>query len=140
MLDFTQPDFPAGEGDGTVDVCMLLTPPAGGMECDVVVELTLQSGKAGKSFETIFKSPHLKYLPSVFGEDLTPDDPALTLTFTAGAAPVMACETFNIDDDDNVECDHSATVLFGSVVDCAVDPPIVSASPSATVTIVDNDG
>ena len=48
-LDFTlQPDFAAGEGDGTVDVCMLLSPPSGGMECDVVVELGLDSGKAGK--------------------------------------------------------------------------------------------
>ena len=47
-LDFTQPDFPAGEGDGTVDVCMLLSPPFGGTECDVVVVLALYSGKAGK--------------------------------------------------------------------------------------------
>ena len=94
------------------------------------------------SVRNYFKYPLLKYLPLVFGEDLTPDDPApaLTLTFVASATPVMACETFNIDDDDNVECDHSATVLFGSVIDCAVDPPIVSVSPSATVTIVDNDG
>ena len=92
------------------------------------------------SVRIYFKNPNLKYLPLVFGEDLTPDDPAPTLTFTAGATPVMACETFNIDDDDNVECDHSATVLFGSVIDCAVDPPIVAISPSATVTITDNDG
>lgn len=92
------------------------------------------------SVRNYFKYPLLKYIPLVFGEDLTPDDPALTLIFVASAAPVTACETFNIDDDDNVECDHSATVLFGSVIDCAVDPPIVSVSPSATVTIVDNDG
>ena len=55
-------------------------------------------------------------------------------------APITSCETFNITDDDMVECDHSFTVLFESVVDCDTDPPIVSTTLSATVVIIDNDG
>ena len=77
---------------------------------------------------------------SVFGDDLSPDDPALTLMFPAVPTPPPACAVFNIDDDDDVECDHSATVVFDSVINCVVDPPILSASLSTTITISDNDG
>ena len=52
----------------------------------------------------------------------------------------MACETFNITDDDVVECAHDFTVSFDSIDNCVVDPPITSASPSAVVVITDNDG
>ena len=54
--------------------------------------------------------------------------------------PVTSCETINIVDDAMVECDHSFTVWFDSVVDCEVDPPIVSDTSSTSVVIVDNDG
>ena len=47
-LDFTQPSFDAEEGDGTVEVCMILTPPPGGVECDVVIALATENGKARK--------------------------------------------------------------------------------------------
>ena len=47
MLDFTQTTFVANEGDGTVDVCMVLSPPSGAMECDITVALTVENGKAG---------------------------------------------------------------------------------------------
>ena len=46
-LDFTQAVFVVGEGDGSVDVCMELTPPSGGMECEVVVNLLAADNKAG---------------------------------------------------------------------------------------------
>ena len=52
----------------------------------------------------------------------------------------MACETFNILEDDAVECTHDFTVSFDSIDNCVVDPPITSASPSAVVVIADNDG
>ena len=50
-LDFTQAVYNVGEGDGTVDVCMELTPPSGGMECEVVVNLVAADNKAGKNTE-----------------------------------------------------------------------------------------
>ena len=59
--------------------------------------------------------------------------------FPAVAAPPQACAVFNIDDDDDVECDHSATVLFDST-DCSVEPPIAPLAPSTIVNIIDNDG
>ena len=46
-LTFTQQDFVVNEGDGTVDVCMELTPPDGGMECEVIVTLSAAGDKAG---------------------------------------------------------------------------------------------
>ena len=46
-LTFTQQDFVVNEGDGTVDVCMELTPPTGGMECEVIVTLSAAGDKAG---------------------------------------------------------------------------------------------
>lgn len=49
------------------------------------------------------------------------------------------CASIAIENDDNVECDHSFTVEVGDI-DCDTDPAIVSASTSATVTIVDDDG
>ena len=38
-----------------------------------------------------------------------------------------------------IECDHSFTVEAEDI-ECDVEPAIVSASPSTTVTIDDNDG
>ncbi len=38
-----------GEGDGTIQVCAVLTGPAGGTECEIVAEaLTTNIQKAGK--------------------------------------------------------------------------------------------
>lgn len=49
-LDFVSSVFYVNESDGTVVnvVCMTLTPPTGGLECDVVVPLTLVDGKASE--------------------------------------------------------------------------------------------
>ena len=123
---------------------MVLTPPSGGMECDVLIALGTENGKASMLYQFTFVELSSLTFPSscfvVFGEDVSPDDPALTLMFPAVAAPPQACVVFNIDDDDDVECDHSASVVFDSVINCVVDPPILSASLSTTITISDNDG
>ena len=44
--------FDVDEDDGTVTdvVCMILTPPSGGMECDLEVPLSLANGKAGELY------------------------------------------------------------------------------------------
>ena len=48
MVDFTQSVFVANEGDGVIDICMVLVPPSGGMECDLTLELAVENGKAGR--------------------------------------------------------------------------------------------
>ena len=51
-LDFVSHVFDVDEDDGTVTdvVCMILTPPAGGMECELEVPLSLANGKAGELY------------------------------------------------------------------------------------------
>ena len=76
----------------------------------------------------------------VSGEDFQPD-PNLSITFdaTTSNALITECAIINIIDDLNIECDHDFTVEVGTI-DCDVVPPIVPASPSATVVIDDDDG
>ena len=74
----------------------------------------------------------------VINEDWSSND--LRITFTPSASPVTACSTFNITEDNMVECNHTFTVSFESIANCVTDPPIVSSSPSATVIITDNEG
>ena len=52
---------------------------------------------------------------------------------------MTACASIDIVNDTDIECEHSFTVEVGDIM-CDVDPPIASASPSATVTIIDDDG
>ena len=67
-------------------------------------------------------------------------DPSLSITFPASPlANIHECASIDIVNDIDIECDHSFTVEVGDIM-CDVDPPIVSASPSATVTIADDDG
>ena len=48
-LDFSQAEYRFDEDAGTVEVCMDLTNiPAEGLECDLLVPLTLVDGKASK--------------------------------------------------------------------------------------------
>lgn len=48
MIGFNQTMFNVAEADGSVDICMYLIPPPGGMECNFTVLLTTQNGKASK--------------------------------------------------------------------------------------------
>ena len=74
------------------------------------------------------------------GSDYSPDV-ALNITFTAGTVTSSAtqCASIGILEDEVIECVHSFTVEAGDI-ECDVEPAIVSASPSTTVTIEDNDG
>ena len=68
-------------------------------------------------------------------------DPSLSITFPASplSDDIHECASIDIVNDIDIECDHSFTVEVGDIM-CDVDPPIVSATPSATVTIADDDG
>ena len=51
----------------------------------------------------------------------------------------MECATIGIEDDDDIECEHSFTVEAGNI-DCDTVPAIAPVNPSAEVAIADNDG
>ena len=73
-------------------------------------------------------------------EDFTAD-PNLSIVFEAGitTSPTTRCTSIDIEDDALLECDHSFTVLAGTIV-CDVDPAISLSSTSATVVIEDDEG
>lgn len=71
-------------------------------------------------------------------DDFVPD-PNLSITFLANALLDTECATIDIVDDNDIECDHSFTVVAGDI-DCDVSPPLSPAMPSAVVAITDNDG
>ena len=55
-LDFSQAVYRFDEGDGAVEICMDLTNiPNGGLECDLLVPLTLVDGKAGKKHKCMYR-------------------------------------------------------------------------------------
>ena len=63
MVDFTQTVFVANEGDGVIDICMVLVPPSGGMECDLTLALAVENGKAGRlTYATLIKPMKLTRL------------------------------------------------------------------------------
>ena len=74
------------------------------------------------------------------GDDFLPN-PSLNITFpTSSLADDMnECASIDIVNDIDIDCEHNFTVEVGDVM-CDVNPPITSASPSATVTITDDDG
>ena len=74
------------------------------------------------------------------GDDFLPN-PSLSITFPTSSLPddVNECVSIDIVNDMVIECEHSFTVEVGDIM-CDVDPPITSASPSATVIIADDDG
>ena len=74
------------------------------------------------------------------GDDFVPN-PSLSITFPASSLnnDMNQCASIDIVNDMDIECEHSFTVEVGDIM-CDVDPPITSASPSATVTIADDDG
>ena len=87
----------------------------------------------------------IMYVLSIFlvvesGSDFSPA-PSLNIIFTAGtiSSPATECASIEIMEDVAIECDHSFTVEAEDI-ECDVEPAIVSASPSKTVTIEDNDG
>ena len=84
---------------------------------------------------------HLTFhFSAVAGDDFVPN-PSLSITFPTNSQSndMNECASIDIVNDINIECEHSFTVEVGDIM-CDVDPPITSASPSATVTIDDDDG
>ncbi len=55
LLAFTQSEYSTSEDLGYVEVCVeLMEAPAGGLECDILVELGFQSGtKAGNTTQSL---------------------------------------------------------------------------------------
>ena len=80
------------------------------------------------------------YVSAVAGDDFLPNL-SLSITFPTSSLPddVNECVSIDIVNDMVVECEHSFTVEVGDIM-CDVEPSITSASPSATVTIADDDG
>ena len=77
---------------------------------------------------------------SVSDEDFTAD-PNLSIVFEEGITTSSAtrCTSIDIEDDTLLECDHSFTVLAGTIA-CDVNPAIIPSSTSATVVIEDDEG
>jgi hypothetical protein len=107
------------EGD-TVEICADLTDiPAGGLECDVVVELSTTDGAK-----------------AIAGEDfMRPDFFNITFDATNSSANTSACVSVPIIDDDSLEGDHDFVVAIDST------SPMISTgtTTSVTVTILDNE-
>ena len=74
------------------------------------------------------------------GEDFIAD-PNLSIVFEAGitTSSAVRCTSIDIEDDALLECDHSFTVLAGTIA-CDVNPAIIPSNASATVVIEDDEG
>ena len=144
-LDFVSSVFYVNESDGTVDnvVCMTVTPPKGGLECDVEVPLYLVDGKAGGLSNNDYYNNdiiQILYTRAEAGLDFAPNsDLSIVFQATTYNTTIEECATIEIIDDINVECSHSFFVEVKDI-DCDVFPPITSATTYAEVIIKDNDG
>ena len=139
---FEQTTYTPSEGDGTTQVCVVVSGlPTGGLECEIVVTLaTMDGDKAGRVHSWCIVSTVLVSLPSLLtavGSDFTVADPLMVTFPTTSASGDTACADISILDDDAFEGDHSFTVNLTSTTPTGVT---IGTDSSTTVTIQDNDG
>ena len=139
-------DLTVNERDGSVNVAMVISGPAGGLECKVIASLSLMgSSKAGSAL--ILCSMLGLYMHAIVimlcccstveGEDFAASG-GLQVTFTSGSPDdAQQSVVIAIIDDDVLEGDHDFTVQLVSTDPSSV---MIGAQSDTTVTIIDDEG
>ncbi len=147
LLAFTQSEYPTSEDLGYVEVCVeLLQAPAGGLECDILVDLGFQDSAQAGTVYHIFMKKLIPFFYPVNGEDYSPVVDPLEVLFVAGFAGQgpTSCANISILDDFALEGPHSFMVAISDFEFVGAIPGtariFMETPSSASVIIEDNEG